>query len=236
MSKRAILLAGGRGTRLHPYTITLPKPLMPVGDYPILEIIVRQLVQAGFTHLTMAVNHQAEIIKAFFQDGEKWGIKIDYSMEDQPLGTMGPIKQIKDLPDQFLVMNGDILTDLDFGAFYDTHRNTEGVFSITSYEREQLVDYGVLQTENNRLIGMQEKPRTQYEVSTGIYMLSKEVLDYIEGHTNYGFDDLMHRLLQEQKPVNVLPYAGYWLDIGRADDYKKATEVFIENVSQFLKQ
>ena len=120
MYKRVIILAGGKGTRLRPYTVVLPKPLMPIGEYPILEVIVRQLVNNGFNHITMAVNHQAEIMQAFFGDGKKWGIKIDYSIEDQPLGTMGPLKLLKDLSDDFLVMNGDILTDLNFAEFFDT--------------------------------------------------------------------------------------------------------------------
>ena len=117
MYKRAIILAGGRGTRMRPYTVVLPKPLMPLGEYPILEVILRQLVKAGFEHITMAVNHQAEIIKAFFQNGERWGVRIDYSLEKQPLGTMAPLQLIKDLPENFLVMNGDILTNLDFSSF-----------------------------------------------------------------------------------------------------------------------
>ena len=117
MSKRAIILAGGKGTRLRPYTMTLPKPLVPLGEYPILEIIIRQLVRGGFSHITLAVNHQAEIIKAFCQNGERWGIKIDYSLEDEPLGTMGPLSRITDLPEHFLIMNGDILTDIDYSAY-----------------------------------------------------------------------------------------------------------------------
>ena len=111
MNKRAIILSGGKGTRLKPYTYVLPKPLMPIENYPILEIIIRQLSSFGFDHITLAVNHQADIIKAFFQNGEKWGIKIDYSLETQPLGTMGPLKLMKDLPDNFLVMNGDVLSE-----------------------------------------------------------------------------------------------------------------------------
>ena len=118
MSKRAIILAGGKGTRLRPYTVVLPKPLMPIGEHPILEVVIRQLISYGFDHITLAVNHQAELIKAFFGDGSKWNIKIDYSLEDQPLGTMGPLKLIKDLPENFLVMNGDILTELKFSEFY----------------------------------------------------------------------------------------------------------------------
>ena len=121
MSKRAVILAGGKGARLRPYTVVLPKPLMPIGEFPILEVIIRQLARHGFSHITMAVNHQAEIIKAFFMNGEKWGVKIDYSLEDKPLGTMGPLKLIKDLPDNFLVMNGDILTDLDYADFHERY-------------------------------------------------------------------------------------------------------------------
>ena len=122
MTKRAIILAGGKGSRLRPYTLVLPKPLMPIGEYPILEVVVRQLVNNGFSHISMAVNHQASLIKAFFGDGSKWSIKIDYYEEDQPLGTMGPIKHIKDLPDNFLIMNGDILTDLNYSEFYKEHQ------------------------------------------------------------------------------------------------------------------
>src|SRR5437764_4757805 len=121
MSRRAVILAGGRGARLKPYTIVLPKPLMPIGEFPILEVIVRQLARAGFSRITMAVNHQAELIKAFFQEGARWGTRIDYSLEDKPLGTMGPVRLIADLPDHFLVMNGDVLTDLDFAALYANH-------------------------------------------------------------------------------------------------------------------
>src|SRR5438132_9740917 len=142
MSRRAVVLAGGKGTRLRPYTTVLPKPLMPIGEYPILEVVVRQLVQAGFDRITMAVNHQAELIRAFFGDGSKWGISIDYSLEDKPLGTMGPLRLITDLPDHFLVMNGDILTDLDFGAFFDQHVAGNHLFTISSHLRQQVIDYG----------------------------------------------------------------------------------------------
>jgi NDP-sugar pyrophosphorylase family protein len=234
MSKRAVILAGGRGKRLRPYTITLPKPLMPIGDYPILEIIIRQLAAQGFDHITLAVNHQAEIIKAFFQNGERWGIKIDYSMEDQPLGTMGPLKNIPDLPENFLVMNGDILTDLSYQDFFNWHEESANLFSICSYHREHLVDYGVLETKDKKLTGMKEKPRLDYEVSTGIYMLSRDVLESIPENQPFGFDELMHRFIEEKKTVRVHSHTGYWLDIGRSEDYKTATNVFLDNEEKFL--
>ncbi len=226
MNKHAVILAGGKGSRLRPYTVVLPKPLMPIGEYPILEVIIRQLVTQGFTKITLAVNHQAELIAAFFGDGSKWGISINYSLEDQPLGTMGPLKLIKDLPDNFLVMNGDILTDLVYGDFFDTHVKNDALFSISSHLREQKIDYGVLQTENNILTGFKEKPTKHFEVSMGIYMLSKKVLDYIPENTPFGFDQLMLSFLDQQKHVFVNTYTGLWLDIGRPDDYIEAIECF----------
>ncbi len=131
MSKRAIILAGGKGTRLKPYTIVLPKPLVPIGETPILEIIIKQLIRHGFTHITLTVNHMEDIIKAFFGDGSKWNINIDYSLEDKPLSTMGPLKLIDDLPNDFLIMNGDILTDLNFGEFYNNHIENNNIFTIS---------------------------------------------------------------------------------------------------------
>jgi NDP-sugar pyrophosphorylase family protein len=227
MSKRAIILAGGKGTRLRPYTVVLPKPLMPIGEYPILEVVVRQLVRNGFGHITMAVNHQAELIKAFFGDGAKWGVLIDYSLEDQPLGTMGPLRLISDLPAHFLVMNGDILTDLPFGSFYDQHVSDNRLFTISSHRREQLIDYGVLEiNEQENLIGFREKPKSSYEVSMGIYMVSREVLRFIPDGAPYGFDNLMLDILKTKHPVAVKSYDGYWLDIGRPDDYMQAIEQF----------
>ncbi len=236
MSKRAIILAGGKGTRLRPYTIVLPKPLVPLGDYPILEIIVRQLVDAGFDHITMTVNHQADMIKAFFGDGSKWNVKIDYSLEDKPLSTMGPLSLIDDLPDNFLVMNGDILTDLKFAAFHDEHVKSNSIFTISSYVREHVNLYGVLEvSDQKRLTDFHEKPVTRFEVSMGIYMLNKEVLNYIPHNEPYGFDTLMLDLIKAEKNATVNCFDGYWLDIGRPDDYIEATEQFESNKHLFLK-
>ncbi len=227
MNRRAIILAGGKGTRLRPYTVVLPKPLMPIGEYPILEVVVRQLARHQFDHVTMAVNHQAELIKAFFGDGSKWQLRIDYSLEDEPLGTMGPLRLIPDLPDHFLVMNGDVLTDLDFGAFHAAHVAGNRLFTISSHRREQHVDYGVLAVGmNGTLEGFQEKPVTTYEVSMGVYMISRDVLKYVPAHRSFGFDDLMHDLIGAKQTVDVRRFDGYWLDIGRADDYLQAIDEF----------
>lgn len=235
MSRRAVILAGGRGTRLRPYTVVLPKPLMPIGEYPILEVIVRQLIKAGFDHITMAVNHQAKIIKSFFLDGENWGVRIDYSQEDEPLGTMGPLKLISDLPQNFLVMNGDILSDIDYGRFHDQHITRGDLFTISSMRREHKIDYGVLETdEAGVLVGFREKPLSAFQVSMGIYMVSSHVIERIPTGRPYGFDQLMLDLLASGQPARVSPFDGYWVDIGRPDDYARAIDEFEAMKERFV--
>jgi len=223
MSKRAIILAGGKGTRLKPYTVSLPKPLVPIVDKPIIEIIILQLAKNGFDHITLTINHMAEIIRAFCGDGSKWGVKIDYSQEDKPLSTMGPLKLIDDLPETFLVMNGDVLTDLNFSKFYDNHAMSKSIYTISSFERHHVNDYGVLEVNSDStLSGFYEKPSYKFEVSMGVYMANKEILNFIPQNKAYGFDNLMYDLLDKKRKVNVIKHGGYWLDIGRPDDYEKA--------------
>ena len=235
MSKRAVVLAGGKGTRLKPYTITLPKPLVPVGDdMPVLEIIIRQLRSHGFDHITLAVNHMSEIIKAFFGDGSKWDIKIDYSEESKPLGTMGPLKNITDLPENFLVMNGDIITDLNYGSFHAAHSKRRSIFTISSFERNEQVDYGVITSEKGLLKELSEKPLIKYEVSMGVYMLSKKVLDFIPKNKEFGFDQLMYKLLKNDKKVSVKKHKKYWLDIGRPSDYQTAINDYESKIKKDL--
>jgi len=235
MSRRAVILAGGKGTRLYPYTVVLPKPLMPIGEYPILEVIIRQLAKAGFDHITLAVNHQAEIIKAFFQDGGRWGIRIDYSLENMPLGTMGPLRLISDLPMNFLVMNGDVLTDLNFAEFHDTHLKSNHSFTISSMRRQHKIDYGVLDTNHRgALTGFREKPIVDYEVSMGVYMVGREAIMHIPEKMPFGFDNLMLKLLELGGNVDVRAFDGYWLDIGRPDDYARAIDEFESMRTRFL--
>lgn len=233
--KRAVVLAGGRGTRLKPYTVVLPKPLMPIGDYPILEIIVRQLGRHGFSHITLAVNHQANLIKAFFGDGGAWGVKIDYSLESTALSTIAPLALIPNLPEHFILMNGDVLTDLDLNRFWSEHVEANRLFTIAAARREHSVEYGVLHIDGaNSLIGFEEKPITKYLVSMGVYVVSKRILSVIPQGRKYGFDDLMGDLLSRAERVHVWPYAGYWLDIGRPDDYIQAIEDFENRRQVFL--
>ncbi len=235
MNRRAVILAGGKGTRLRPYTVVLPKPLMPIGDYPILEVVIRQLAYQGFDRITLAVNHQADLIKAFFGDGTRWNVRIDYSLEHEPRGTMGPLRLIDDLPAHFLVMNGDVLTDLDYAGFHGAHSAANRVFTISSYQREEHVDYGVLETKDGVLSGFYEKPTNRYEVSMGVYMVSRDVLRLIPPDRPYGFDDLMHDLLREGQSIQVERFNGYWLDIGRADDYVQAIDQFAAMKTRFIR-
>jgi len=232
-----VILAGGLGTRLKPYTVVLPKPLMPIGEYPILEVIIRQLAAQGFRRITMAVNHQASLIQAFFGDGCKWGVQIDYSLEQQPLGTIAPLSLIPDLPEIFLLMNGDVLTDIDYQKLTTVHIKSGKLFTISAAVRRHIIDYGVLQTDaGNRLTGFREKPSVEYLVSMGVYVLNRGVLARIPSGRKFSFDDLMLDMLQQGLEVHVEPYKGYWLDIGRPDDYMQAIEEFDKSRSTFLTQ
>ena len=232
---RCVILAGGKGTRLRPYTVVLPKPLMPIGDHPILEVIVRQLAQFGFEHVTMAINHQADLIKAFFGDGSKWKLKIDYSLETEPLSTIGPLKLISDLPEHFLLMNGDVLTDLDLKRLYCDHVSNQRLFTIAASGRKHIVDYGVIDVDaENQLVGFREKPAYDYLVSMGIYVVSRAALDIVPPRQRYGFDNLMLALLDRHERVQVQRHDGYWLDIGRVDDYMQAIDDFEKRRNQLI--
>ena len=235
MSRRAIILAGGLGTRLRPYTVVLPKPLMPVGEHPILEVIVRQLSRAGFHHLTFAVNHQAELIKAYFGDGSRWEVTIDYSLETTPLSTVGPLTLLPDLPEHFLFMNGDVLTDLDFRRFFETHVAERRSFTIAAARRRNQIDYGVLHVDgSSSLTAFEEKPVSDYLVSMGVYAASRELIQGIPPGIRYGFDNLMNDMLSRNRTVHVHPHDGYWKDIGRPDDYVQAIEDFESDIRKRL--
>ena len=235
MSEHAVILAGGKGTRLRPYTVVLPKPLMPVGEYPILEVLIRQLARLGFGKITLAVNHQADIIKAFCADGARWGVRIRYSLETKPLSTIAPLRLIEDLPENFLLLNGDVLTDLNLKALYCKHVASRRLFTIASAVRAHRIDYGVLHVDtSNRLTGFSEKPEHTYLVSMGIYVLNRAILDFIPPDTKYGFDDLMLDLLRRGESIHVERHTGYWLDIGRPDDYMQAIDEFEARKHQLL--
>lgn len=227
---RAIIMAGGKGVRLRPYTTLIPKPLVPLGgQVSILEVVLMQLANAGFTHVTLAVNHLAHLIMAYFGDGSRWGMKIDYSLENEPLSTIGPLTLIDDLPDNFLVMNGDILCDLDFKDFYDQHVKHSSDVSVSTFQREVKIDFGVLRyDENMKLYEFEEKPTYEVDVSMGIYCLSKNSISQLPKGKPYGFDNLMLDGIKNNTKIRISPFSGYWLDIGRPDDYEYADQNFEE--------
>ena len=224
---KVVILAGGKGKRLEPYTIILPKPLIPVGNYPILEIIIRQLKSQGLEDITLAVGYLGNLIESFFGNGERWKVKIDYNYEDKPLGTVGSLTYIKGLQSTFLVMNGDLLTTFDFSKFIKYHQNKKNIATIAVTNRKLLVDFGVLKSnEKNELTQYIEKPDLGYKVSMGIYLFEPEVLEYIPKGERFDFPELMNVLLQKGKKVSVYESNDFWLDLGRPEDYKKGIEEF----------
>jgi NDP-sugar pyrophosphorylase family protein len=233
---KVVILAGGKGKRLEPYTIILPKPLMPVGNYPILEIIVRQLKSQGLEDITLAVGYLGNLIESFFGNGERWKVKIDYNYEEKPLGTVGSLTYIKGLQSTFLVMNGDLLTTFDFSKFIKYHQNKKKIATIAVTNRKLLVDFGVLKSnEKNELTQYVEKPDFGYKVSMGIYLFEPEVLEYIPKGERLDFPELMNVLLQKGKRVSVYESDDFWLDLGRPEDYKKGIEEFVKIKDKFFK-
>lgn len=232
---RAIILAGGKGTRLRPYTTLIPKPLVPIGGkYSILEIILMQLADAGYTHITLAVNHLANLIQAYFGNGERFGIKIDYSIETIPLNTIGPLTLINDLPENFLVMNGDILCDLNYKMFFEQHVASGADVSVSAFKRDVKVDFGVLEYDaQNRLTSFREKPEYHFDVSMGIYCLNKRAISRLQKGVSYGFDSMMIDGIKNGHHIQIKPFNGFWLDIGRPDDYAYADEHFEEFADRF---
>ena len=221
----AVVLAGGKGTRLMPQTDETPKPLMPVGGQPVVEILLKQMQRTGVKTILMAVNHLAEKIESALGDGSKLGLQISYSHEEKPLSTVGPLKLIDNLPEHFIVANADVITDLNFEKLFKYHLHSKSDLTIASYERQSQADYGVLSVdESGRVVGFNEKPVFNFIVSMGIYVFSKKILDFVPTNVAYGFDSLMFELIDKGAAINSYPYQGYWLDIGRHDDYARANE------------
>lgn len=232
----AVILAGGKGVRLRPYTTALPKPLVPIGDqHAILEIVMRQLAASGFETVTLAIGHLGHIIRAYVGDGSQWGLRVGYAVEDSPLGTMGPLLTVLDrLPDDFLVMNGDILTDLDFGGVLQKHAGSGAPLTIATYARRVRIDFGVLTVADGSVVGFEEKPTVDYRVSMGVYGMSRSTLDGYAPGLPLGFDQLVLDLLAAENPPAAYEFGGYWLDIGRPDDYDRANTEFDINKRMLL--
>lgn len=218
---KAVILAGGKGTRLHPYTTILPKPLLPVWEKPILEHIIIYLKENNIRDIIISIGHLGQLIQSFFQDGARWGVNISYSMEDFPLGTIAPLRLIKEqLVSPFLVINGDILTDLSISDMKKFHEENGYIASVATTKRQIPVDFGVLDIRNNCIKGFREKPVLNYYVSMGLYMFQKEIFQYIPEDGSFGFDHLMKCLLEQNISVGAYLYDGLWKDLGRHEDYE----------------
>jgi NDP-sugar pyrophosphorylase family protein len=246
---RAVILAGGQGTRLKPYTTLFPKALVPLEEMPVLELVLRQLKANGFTRITLAVGHLSALIQAYFGDGSALGVEIDYAHERQPLGTAGPLKTLNDLPENFLVMNADIVSDINFRALYDFHVAAAKplqpcLATIAAYQRTSKIDFGVVELaqDSHRIEAFIEKPVLTHSVSMGVYIFNRQIRDFIPENTFFGFDQLVKTLINEgvKQPDTTLlqayPFEGYWLDIGRVDDYENAVNDFQTMRNKLLPQ
>lgn len=233
---KVVLLAGGKGTRLRPYTNSFPKPLMPIGDMPILEILFRQLRFQGFKDIIIAVGHLGELIMTFCGDGTKFGINIKYSKEEEPMGTVGGLGLIrKELKEAFLVVNGDTLTTLNFLDLVQSHQRNDAIVSIALKKRESYIDFGIVEIDANNIVkSYTEKPTINHMVSMGVYVFDPRILEYIKPDEKLDFPDLVKTLISKGETVKGYIFEDYWLDIGRPDDYKKATEDFERMRDRFL--
>lgn len=222
---RAVILAGGQGTRLRPYTTVLPKPLVPVGDRPVLELIVQQLATCGFVQVDLCIGHLGELIMAYFADGSHTpdGMSLRYHREDEPLGTAGALRTIGDLEGTFVVMNGDIVTDLDFRDLVSFHREQEAALTIATMEKDVPISLGVIEHDGHKVTGYVEKPTLDFSVSMGVYVYESRLLELMPpGH--FDFPDVVHLLLEQGEPVVSYPFRGSWFDIGTPEDHERAAQ------------
>jgi NDP-sugar pyrophosphorylase family protein len=232
---KAVILAGGKGTRLAPYTRVFPKPMMPIGDKAILEILLHQMKRAGVSDVVLTVGHMAGLMRAFFQNGEHLGLNICYSLEEHPLGTAGPLAFIEGLDDTFLVANGDVLSTLNIRDLVDFHHRNGGVVTIATHHRQVHIDLGVIHANGgNVIVGYEEKPTLDYHVSMGLYVFEPGALQYIPRGEYLDFPDLIQKLLGAGEKVLSYSFDGYWQDLGRPDDYEQAVNDYENMREQFL--
>ncbi|HEY3356645.1 MAG TPA: sugar phosphate nucleotidyltransferase [Polyangia bacterium] len=226
---KAVILAGGRGTRLAPFTTVFPKPLVPLGDRPILELIVLQLLKHGMRDIVLSVDYLADLIRAYFNERKRLTALVDisYVRDEAPAGTAGSLASIPGLDETFLVMNGDVLTTLDYSKLIAHHRREGGVLTIAVRKRQVKIDLGVLEYDAQHVVtDYHEKPEFSYDVSMGVYVYEPRVLAHIQRGSYLDFPDLVLRLIRAGEKVVVYPSSDYWLDIGRPDDYARASEEF----------
>jgi NDP-sugar pyrophosphorylase family protein len=235
---QAVIVAGGRGTRLAPYTTVLPKPLMPMGDRPILDVVIRQLEHAGVTRVTIAVGHLGSLIESWVRNDPGYGAEIEFVYEDEPLGTAGALRNVPGVDGTFIAMNGDVLTSLNVADLLSTHRSSGSLATIATNTREIPIEYGVVQTADDvdagQVVGLDEKPVHSFRVSMGVYAFEPAVVDYIQPGEAIDFPDLLARVMADGKSVASHHHAGYWRDIGNRDDYEMAVADFASEPQSFL--
>jgi NDP-sugar pyrophosphorylase family protein len=225
-SVKAVMLAGGKGTRLRPYTLVLPKPLMPVGDIPVIESLLKWLRRNGVRDVFITIGYLGHLIKALCGNGRQWDMNIAYSEEPEPMGTIGPLRLLIDkLKSTFLVLNGDLVTDLDLREFVKFHKRHGGILSVAVKKKSVKVDLGVLDSEAGVVTRFREKPQIQFNASMGIYCMEPQILNHIPEGIYFGFDDLMHTLLAAGEPIHVFDHEGVWMDIGREEDFFEAQKI-----------
>jgi NDP-sugar pyrophosphorylase family protein len=231
----AIILAGGKGTRLKPFTVSIPKPLLPLGDMPILEIVLAQLAGAGVSRVVLTLGHMAHLFTALIGDGSRWGIRVEHCMENEPLGTAGSLRLIPNLHDDFIVMNGDLLTTLDYRRLLDYHV-TKGAWGTIATTRRQVdIQYGVIEASMDGLLERYtEKPTISYSVGMGVNVLSRRCLDYLPAHGRFDMPELMTAMHAAGKAVHCYQTDCYWQDIGLFDDYERANADFVAEPARFL--
>lgn len=235
-STRVVILAGGRGTRLRPFTASFPKPLVPVGDMPILALLLHQLINQQFSQVTLTLGHLSELVRAYIHNQSTISktLNVDFVDEDRPTGTAGSLARVSGLTDTFLVMNGDVLTNLDLNALIRTHKQSRAALTIASHTKLEKIDLGVMEAdENGRLHHYVEKPTHKFDVSMGVYVYEPSVLRFIEPDAYLDFPTLVSRLLERGELVRIFRSDAFWLDIGRPEDYAKAQEIFEKRPEYF---
>lgn len=225
-----ILMAGGLGTRLRPLTNHIPKPMLQIGNKPILEIIMESFKNHGFSNFIFTVNYKKDIIKDYFQDGSNFGVSISYIDEDKRMGTAGALSLLEEKPKHpFFVMNGDLLTKVNFEQLLDFHQETDSLATMCVREYEYQIPFGVVETENHRFLSIQEKPLHRSFVNAGIYVLNPEAIEYIPPNVFFDMPELFDKLNKEGQSLSAFPLREYWMDIGRLDDYEKANGDYKDN-------
>lgn len=235
---KTIILAGGKGVQPAPYAYILPKPLMPIDGMPILEILIRQLSHAGITDVTLTVSRLSQLFEAFFLNGEKWGVNLQYNLENEPLGTAGSLSLIEDVGDKaFFVVNGDVLTDLNFQDMMSFHRRGGGIATLAVCQRRVRVDLGIVRINGaGQVIDYQEKPDFEYTATMGINILEPKVMEYVPANQYLDFPDLVLKLVASGEKVVVYHHPGYWMDLGSPLDYQQAVKDFERMRNVFLKE